>query len=145
MGACAFILSRAVLSLFLAPGETPTEGNPFWKLILAISYLSIFLILLPFYREVIYICGRNWHVVALVALGLFSFLWAATPALVLRRSVAVLGTSLLGLAFALLLSLPDQLRLLGWLFRGMAILSLACVVLAPSYGISDWLENSGEW
>ena len=141
LGACAFILSRAVLSLFLAPGETPTDGNLVWKLILSISYMSIFVALLPFYREVLYICGRNWHVVALVALALCSFLWAATPSLVFRRGIAVLGTTLLGVALALLLSLHDQIRLLVWLFRAMAILSLACVVFAPSYGIAD----SGEW
>src|SRR5262245_29026907 len=125
LGACAFILSRAVLSLFLAPGETPTDGNLVWKLILSISYMSIFVALLPFYREVLYICGRNWHVVALVALALCSFLWAATPSLVFRRGIAVLGTTLLGVALALLLSLHDQIRLLVWLF---VISKLKCPV-----------------
>jgi O-antigen ligase len=67
------------------------------------------------------------------------------PALVLQRSIAVFGTTLLGIALAVRLSLEEQLRLLSWLFRIIAVLSLACIILFPSYGISDWVENHGEW
>lgn len=145
LGGCAFVLTQAILSLVLFPGDTPTEGNAAWELILAVGYLSVVAILVPFYRETLYVLRRNLSLVALVLLALVSCSWAAMPAFVLRRSVAVLGTTLLGVAFAVRLSLEDQLRLISWLFRIIAVLSLACVVFLPSYGISDLIDTQGAW
>ena len=141
LGICGFILTQALLSLVLDPGDTPTEGNPVWKLLLCVSYLSVAAILIRSYRETISLVRRNWFLVTLVLLALVSCSWAEVPALVLQRSIAVLGTTLLGIALAVRLSLEDQLRLLSWLFRIIAVLSLACVLLLPSYGISGSGDN----
>lgn len=144
LGGCCFVLTDAILSLVLLPGETPTEGNALWRLIVAVGYLGLVLILVPYHRETLYMLRRNWFLTALVLLTLVSFFWAATPALSLRRSIVVLGTTLLGVALAIRLTLEDQLRLMSWLFRIIAVLSLACIVFLPSYGISS-VENPGEW
>ena len=147
-GVCAFILSKALLSLILTPGDTPAEGgagNPVWKLILAVSYLSVAMILVPYYEETLFVVRRNWSLVGLVLLALVSCLWAETPALVLQRSIAVFGTTLFGIALAVRLSLEDQLRLVSWVLRIIAVLSLACVLFFPSYGVSDWVKHEGEW
>jgi exopolysaccharide production protein ExoQ len=144
LGACAFILTGAILTLILAPGDTPSEGNSLWRLILSVSYLSVAAILIPYYREALYVVRRNWFLVALVLLAFVSCLWAEMPALVLRRSIAVCGTTLFGIALAVRLSLEEQLRLLSWLFRITAVLSLACIVLLPGYGLSS--DTGGhEW
>jgi exopolysaccharide production protein ExoQ len=145
LGACAFVLTSAVLSLVLTPGDTPTEGNDLWRLILGIGFLGAALILVPFYRETLYLTRRNWFVIALVLLAPVSCLWAATPALVLRRSVAVLGATLIGVVLAVRLSLEDQLRLMSWVLRIIAVLSLACIILLPSYGISESPEGMRQW
>jgi len=145
LGGCAFILTKALLSMVLGPGETPTDGNPVWKLILALSYLSVAGILVAHHREAFFAVRRNWFLFALVLLALVSCLWAEMPTLVLRRGIAVFGTTLFGVALAVRLSLDEQLRLMSWVFRIIAVLSLACIVLAPSYGISDWVEHQGEW
>jgi exopolysaccharide production protein ExoQ len=141
LGGCAFVLTRALLSLILLPGDVLTEGNPVWRLILAVSYVSVAMILVPCYRETLFVARRNWFLLTLVILALVSSSWAAMPAQVLQRSIAVLGTTLLGLAFAVLLSLEEQLRLLSWVFRIIAVLSLACVLFLPGTGVSD----VGEW
>jgi exopolysaccharide production protein ExoQ len=101
--------------------------------------------LVPYYRETLWAVRRNWFVAALVFQALVSFSWAATPALVLQHSIAVFGTTLLGIALAVLLSVEEQLRLLSWMFRIIAVLSLACIILLPSYGISSFFESHGEW
>lgn len=145
MGGCAFVLTQAVLSLVLPGGESPTEGNDLWKLILTAGYLGVAVILVPYYREALYVMRRNWFVVALVILALVSCVWAAMPALVLRRSIAVLGATLVGFALTIRFSLEDQLRLMSWVFRIIAVLSLACIFLLPSYGISQSLEGVGQW
>jgi O-antigen ligase len=97
--------------------------------------------LVPWHRETILVLRRNWFLVALVLLALLSSLWAEMPDLVFRKSIGVCGTTLLGIAFAVRFSFQDQLRILSWLFRIIAVLSLACIVLLPSYGIS----SEGEW
>lgn len=137
LGACAFILTGAILTLILPPGDTPSEGNQLWRLILSVSYLSVAAILIPYYRETLYVVRRNWFLAALVLLAFVSCLWAEMPALVFRRSIAVCGTTLFGIALAVRLSLEEQLRLLSWLFRITTVLSLACIVLLPSYGLSS--------
>src|SRR5580692_9701260 len=141
MGGCAFILSKALLSFVLAPSETPTEGNPEWRLILTISYFGVAMVLIPWYRESLFVLRRNWSLVVLVLFALLSSLWADMPDLVFRKAIGVFGTTLLGFALAVRFSFQDQLRILSWLFRIIAVLSLGCILLLPSYGIS----KEGEW
>lgn len=146
LGGCAFVLSRAILSLVLLPdGDSPADGNPVWRLILAVSYVSVAMLLIPYRREAAYLTRRNWFLAALVLLALVSFVWAEKPSLVLQRGVAVFGTTLFGVALAVRISLEDQLRLLSWVLRIIAVLSLACVLFLPSYGISSRAEQHGEW
>jgi exopolysaccharide production protein ExoQ len=144
LGGSLWVLTGGILSLVLHPGEAPTEGNASWRLILAVCYLGVVLILLPYYREALYILRRNWFLLALVLFALISCSWTTMPALILRRSVAVLGVTLVGVALAIRLTLEDQLRLVSWLFRILAVLSLACIVFLPQYGIS-WIEGQGAW
>jgi O-antigen ligase len=99
------------------------------------------LVLVPFYREILFVLRRNWSVVALVFLALLSSSWAGMADLSLRKSIGLLGTTLFGIALAVRFSFQDQLRMLSWLFRVIAVLSLAWIVLLPSYGISA----EGEW
>jgi len=148
LGCCAFVLSKALLSFILPPymqeaalhGEPMTDGSPEWRLILAISYLGVVMVLVPWYRETIFVLRRNWSLVALVLFALLSSLWAEMPDVVLRKSIGLFGATLLGIALAVRFSFQEQLRILSWLFRIIAVLSLACIVLLPSYGIKD-----GEW
>jgi exopolysaccharide production protein ExoQ len=144
LGACAVVLSGALLPMVLSPGDTPTEGNPLWRAILACCYLGVTVVLVVDYRTTLLAIRRNWLLVALVLLALVSFLWSYNPRLVLQRSVAVLGATLFGLALAGRFSLEEQLRLMSWIFRIIAVLSLACVILAPRHGISDFPEQ-GAW
>lgn len=135
------MLSQAIWSQVLTPGDTPAAGSATSQLILALGYLSVAGILVPYYRETLFLLRRNWFLMALVFLALVSGSWSALPALALRRAVAVLGTTLFGIALAVLLSLEEQLRLLSWLCRTIAMLSLACVIFLPSYGVSATPEH----
>ena len=146
-GACAFVLTEAIISmiLILDSGDPPSEGNALWRMILAVLYLGVAVILLQHYRETLLVVRRNWVLAALILFALVSSSWSARPPLVLQRGVAVLGTTLFGIALAVCLSLEEQLRLLSRLFRFIAVLSIGCVLLLPSYGISDSAENHGEW
>jgi O-antigen ligase len=140
---CAFVLSGAITTLTLTPGATPLEGNAFGRLILSVSYLAVAAMLFTYRRETLIVVRRNWTLALLVLLAFASCLWAETPAFSFRRSIGVAGATLFGVALAIKLSLEEQLRLLSWIFRIISILSLACIVLLPSYGISPTDEQ--EW
>jgi exopolysaccharide production protein ExoQ len=144
LGGCAFILSKGIVDMFLTQ-DSLNSGNPVTRLILAVCYSAVALVMIPYRRKAFFLMYRNWYLVALVLLALLSCLWAEVPGLVLQRSVAVLGTTLLGIGFATRLTLEEQVRLLSWLFRIMAALSLVCVLLFPSYGISSSVESVGNW
>jgi O-antigen ligase len=141
LGICAFVLTQAILSHIVGSADTSTEGNTTSQVILSLCYLSVVGILVPYRRETLYVLRRNWPLAAVVFLALLSASWAATPALALRRAVAVLGTTLFGIALAVRCSPREQLQLLSWLCRTIAVLSLACVILLPSYGISATPEH----
>ena len=141
LGAAAIALSGGLLPMLLDRGQTGTEGSPAWRLALEISYVGVALVLLPWCRETLFILRRNWSLVLLLVLAVLSSLWAQMPDLILRKSIGLFGTTLFGIALAIRVSFEEQLRLLSWLFRILAALSLVCVVLLPSYGIS----SEGEW
>lgn len=143
LGGCAFVLSKALLSFALPSEVPPVEGNAQWRLILTGCYLGVATVLLPWYRQTILVLRRNWSLVALVLLALLSSLWAEIPDLVLRKSIGPLGTTFLGIALAVCFSFQDQLRLLSWIFRIIAVLSLVFIVLIPSYGLSQQGELRG--
>jgi exopolysaccharide production protein ExoQ len=141
LGICAFVLTQAILSQIVGSSDTSTDGSVASQVILSLCYLSVAGVLVPYYRETLYVLRRNWFLAVLVLLALLSASWAATPALALRRAIAALGTTLFGIALAVRLSPKEQLQLLSWLCRIIAVLSLAYVVLLPSYGISATPEH----
>jgi exopolysaccharide production protein ExoQ len=132
--------------MFLSRVDPLSYGNPVTRTILGISYLAVAMVLIPYGREALFLARRNWILVTLVLLSFVSSLWAPEmPGFVFQRSVALLGTTVLGIALAARLSMEEQLRLMSCVFRIMAILSLACVLFFPSYGISHSVESNGEW
>jgi exopolysaccharide production protein ExoQ len=145
LGGCAFLLSEALLPLILPSQDNPTEGSLAWQLVLGGCYLSAAIILIPYYRETLFVVRRNWSLASLVVLALVSCLWADLPSLVLRHSIAVFGMTLFGVALAVRLSLEEQLRLLSWVLRIIAVLSVLCVLFLPSAGMSNLPDQQGEW
>src|SRR6516225_1225333 len=140
---CAFFLTGAITTLVMTPGATPLDGNAFGRWSMGISYLAVAGMLVTYRREVLIVVRRNWPLAALVLLAFVSSLWTETPELSFRRCGAAAGTTLFGVGLAIKLTPEEQLRLLSWMFRIISILSLACVILLPSYGISDTAER--EW
>ena len=140
---CAFFLTGAITTLVMTPGASPLEGNAFGRWSMGIGYLAVAGMLVTYRREVLIVVRRNWALAALVLLAFVSSLWTETPELSFRRCGAAAGTTLFGVALAVKLTEEEQLRLLSWMFRIISILSLACVILLPSYGISDTAER--EW
>jgi exopolysaccharide production protein ExoQ len=132
LGATAFALSGALLQLLL-PGQTALSGNATFRFLLAALYLGVCVVAFRASNrgETLHALQRNPAVLCLLLLSCVSFLWAAMPSFSLQRSIAVTGTSLVGVTLAAQRSLEEQLRLLRRIFRLTALLSLGCMLVAP--------------
>jgi O-antigen ligase len=76
--------------------------------------------------------------------ALVSTLWSSDPGFTLRRSLVLIATTIFGIYFGSRYELPRQVRLLAWTFLILAVLSAACALLLPQYGIDKQLHQ-GDW
>jgi exopolysaccharide production protein ExoQ len=94
------------------------------------------------WRRGVYLATKDKLLLSLVGLALFSVLWSAVPEVTLRRSVALMLTTLFGIYLATRFELSEQLRLLFWALSIAAVLSLGVALLLPSYGITPSSANA---
>jgi exopolysaccharide production protein ExoQ len=92
-------------------------------------------------NRIIYVMIQDPLLLFLIGLTLLSVLWSTSPTITLRRSVALVCTTLLGVYLATRFKLKEQLHLLAWAFIIAAVLSIVFVLTLPKYGI----ENDGSW
>lgn len=130
-----FAMAGGLSILFLSGSDFDyVEGNPFAEVILAGLYLVVIILAALHFRQTREAVSGTLPLLALLLLAWVSAMWAQTPELVLRRSIALTGTSLLGMVLAARLTLAEQLHLFRRVFRLAAVLSLICVFVAPQYG-----------
>ena len=90
-----------------------SEGNPFLQVVWACIYVIAAIRAAQQSRAILEAIRSNKLLVGLVLIALFSTVWSADPGLTLRRSIALLATTLFGVDFAVRYSIRDQLRLLA--------------------------------
>ena len=89
---------------------------------------------------------QNKLIFSLLVLAAISAVWSEVPDIVLRRTVALVGTTVFGVYFGLRYSVSQQLKLLAAALGIAALGSLFFVVLFPQYGISTDLDkHAGAW
>lgn len=141
-----------VLSLLIATGalslwRTKTLGmaSPTDPLLQAIWFgiyaMSLLLLFAQPLKRVVGVVARDKLLLVLVGITLLSTLWSTAPEETLRRSVALVGTTLFGVYLAVRYSLNDQLRLLAWALGIGTLLSLVVGLALPSYGVG----STGMW
>jgi len=136
LGGGAFLLSGG-LDMVLASGrDVAADGDRRFEAILAILYFVVFLLGLIHFRRSRYAAFHTPALVALMVLTCASAAWATFPGVVLRRTIGLAGTCLFGVVAGATLSASEQLRILRWVLRIAAALSLAMVILLPRHGIS---------
>lgn len=141
------VLSGAFISLIgiqngyfdLVDGEDPR---------LRMIYSAIYLMMLPplllRYKALFYVISHNLLWVGLILLTLLSTLWSDTPDLTLRRSFALMATTLFGIYFGIAFSVRHQIRILLIAFFIIWIGSLILIFVQPEYGIMSGLD-AGRW
>ena len=135
LGLVTFGMAGGLSILFLSGTDFDyVEGNAFAEFILAVLYLVVIVVAAAHLRSTSSTVLGTPVLLALIVLAWGSAYWAETPSLVLRRSIALTGTSLLGVVLATRLPFNSQLQLLSKLFRLAAVLSILCALFLPQYG-----------
>jgi exopolysaccharide production protein ExoQ len=120
------------------------EEQMFLRLSWLPVYLITFLLAVPRLPAVWRAAMWSPLIVVLLALAMASMLWSLAPADTLRRCFAITGTTLLGLYLAARFEPRELIRLLGWAFAVIMVLSVVFVAVKPAVGISG-PPHPGAW
>lgn len=101
-----------------------TEGNSLLQVVWAFIYVIVAIRAAKNYRAIVEAARANKFLVALVFFALLSALWSVDAGLTIRRGMALLGTTLFGVDFAVRYSVRDQLRLLAIALGGIILVSV---------------------
>ena len=137
--------STATFAVFQGTEADPAQGSSTIQAIWLMVYAITFTFIALRWRLLFRIFARNKLLLLLVMLVLASVLWSAAPEVTLRRSIALLGTTLFGAYLSARYTLGGQIRLLAWALGIAAVLSLLCALALPSYGISSDPLTPGDW
>lgn len=132
------LCSGAILQVLLkksgAAGDN-LNGNLTLQILWLAIYIIAILLALRQWKKFIYIITRNQLLLLLIGIVLFSIFWSAAPQVSIRRSVALVGTTLIGMYLATRYSPSQLLRLIAWTFSIGAILSVVFTLTFPVYGL----------
>jgi exopolysaccharide production protein ExoQ len=107
-------------------------------------YASGVLLVLTRWRRVANAARRVWPLVALTLLALISIAWSDAPVLTLRRSVFLLGSTVIGIYLGERFSIEQLSR---WLAQVLCMIMLASLILyciVPS-SVIDYAAYDGAW
>jgi exopolysaccharide production protein ExoQ len=111
--------------------QTINEGNPLLQIIWALFYVVVVIRAITNFRPIAAAVRANKLLIGLVLLAVFSVFWSEDPGLTLRRSFALLASTLFGLDFAVRYPIHKQLRLLGIALGAVVALSVVVQVFFP--------------
>ena len=143
----AFLLftDGLLIHLLRPKGGAQPQGDPITQLIFLGIYVVTLFLIVPYWKQGVRAVTKEKLLLVLVAIALISVIWSGAPMLTVRRSAALLGTTLFGIYFSTRYSLSEQLRLLAWALGIAAVLSLLLALVLPIYGVHQGGEFSGAW
>jgi exopolysaccharide production protein ExoQ len=109
-----------------------------------VNYTISLILLILRWRKAIHTYRQDYFFWILLGYILLSVLWSETPAVTLRQTIALIGTTLFGVYLASRFSLKQQLQLLAQMFGLAILLSLLFIVVLPQFGIMSGI-HAGSW
>jgi O-antigen ligase len=127
-----FLSTGAFLSLVLGTSlQSNQEGSPLTQAVWAVLYLMVILRVISRYRQILPLVRANKCLCLLVLLAIVSAIWSQDPVATFHHSVALLGTTLFGIDFAVRYSIREQLRLACIVLVSVILLSIATQIFLP--------------
>lgn len=112
--------------------------------IILLTYLIIAGLLFFRWKRVVSIIPYGLTIWVIVGFAGLSYFWSAIPEETLPSTIALIGTTLVGVYIATRYTPKQQLQLLGWTFGLIITLSLVYILLFPKYGIMGGI-HAGTW
>lgn len=109
-----------------------------------LTYAVFFGLLVLRWKKAVYILQQSPWVLVLFVLPPISLLWSVDPGITFQRSIAIVGSSLLGVYLASRFTLKQQLHLLALTCGIIVVLSGVYALLLPKYGIMGGV-HAGAW
>lgn len=141
------LMSHAVVLLVLQGGADTAdsyEGNVVMRTMFGVIHVISLGMVAVRWRAALAAVSRRATLMALTALALASAEWSATPEVTLRRALALVGTTALGVLLAARFTPRGLLRVVAAAFGIMAVLSLLFAVALPAYGVDHGI-HPGAW
>lgn len=137
------LFSEGVLPRLVSSDQT-ADGSPILRLIWLPVYGLVLIGMLWKAKSVALTALRLPFLVALVALTAMSFLWSVDPGLSQRRGIAIVMTTATGLFMGARYDWQTMLRMLGFVWITVTILSFLTGLLNPSFGVMNEI-HVGAW
>jgi exopolysaccharide production protein ExoQ len=119
-------------------------SDPVALFVQILVYLSVLLLALRSWRDVLRAIRWNPLVTALLVLTIVSVAWSGVPLFTFRRAIALIATTAFGFYLGARYDTKEQIRLLGLALGISVLLSLVFIVVFPRYGIESG-PNAGAW
>ncbi len=110
------------------------EGDPLTRVVLLCGYLITVSILMLYPRRTARVALHSTLPWLLMSLALISFLWSYLPAVTLRRSIAILLTTLYGITLVMRFNFDELLDLLGYALLTSLFFGLIFILFLPDWG-----------
>jgi O-antigen ligase len=142
------LMSHAVVLLLMQGGSVGNaeayEGNLVMRTMFGVVHaISVGMVAVR-WRASLQAISRRATLLVLMALALASTEWSAAPELTLRRAIAFVGTTALGVFLAARFTPRELLRVVASAFGIMAVLSVVFAVGLSQYGVDHGI-HPGAW
>ena len=141
--ACLFLFSQGLIGPLFADPANP-ESSDVLRLIWLPVYAVTLLLAVARPGAMMSTLTRNWLILAVTMMTLVSVVWSIDPDTTLRRSFALIMTTLFGLWLASRWNWRELILLLASTFGVLAVLSVVMALAMPSLGI-DHDVHAGAW
>lgn len=122
-----------------------SEGDVVVQALFLILYTITILVLVSHYDEIWSLVIKNKLLLSVVGIAVLSVLWSIEPELTIRRSAALIGTTVFGLFLACRFGLRGTLTMVCSVVATGAVLSLAAVYVVPDLAIMQHGRLEGAW
>ncbi len=143
-GPLPLILSHGMGEGLVDITPDPTDYSSLQRLFF-ISYFVTFSLLIFRWKRTLYVVSKEWTISLLIPIALASIMWSFVPTQTQPRAFALIGTSCFGLYLAAQYSIREQLKLLGWSFFAIIIMSFLMAIIIPDYGTMPIGIHAGAW
>jgi exopolysaccharide production protein ExoQ len=113
------------------------QTDPVSQAVFLLVYVITACLVLVWRKRFTRVVKRDTLLWFIIGIALLSVLWSAAPEVTLRRGVALIGTTALGVYVAMRFGLREQLQLLAWALGLGALFSLLFTLAVPAYGIME--------